>query len=274
MAEAIFTRDGDSYVPTHHARSPWSPDGLHGGPSAGLLAYAIERFIDDREMQLSRLTVDLFRMVPAVPLRTKVEAVRSGRRVVGVDATLLADGVEVIRATALLLRRSEAPVGGGVYPPPPGPHGIPTNEGVARGPRPVPPPDAPPETLLRRPYLQGFHTSVETRWVSGEQERPPVTWMRIPVPFIEGEETTPLTQAAALADLGNALGNIAGVGEGLSYINADINLNLTREPVGDWFCVRVDHRDESAGVGLVESIWYDERGRYGRVTQSRLANGR
>lgn len=269
MADAIFTRDGDSYVPTRHAKSPWSPDGLHGGPPAGLLAYAIERFVDDREMQLSRLTVDLFRMVPAVPLRTKVEAVRSGRRVVGVDAALIAEGVEVVRATALLLRRSEAPVGGGVYPPPPGPEGYTSQPGISRFPR-IPPPGAP----LERPNLLGFHTSVETRWVSPPDTLPPTTWVRIPMPFIEGEETTPMTRAAALADFGNALGGLAGVGRNLSYINADINLHLIREPVGEWVCVQIDHRDETAGVGLVESIWYDERGRYGRVTESRLANGR
>mgnify|MGYP001560795855 CR=1 FL=1 len=270
MADAIFTRDGDSYVPTRHAKSPWSPDGLHGGPTAGLLAYAIERFIDDREMQLSRLTVDLFRMVPAVPLRTKVEAVRSGRRVVGVDAAIIADGVEVVRASALLLRRSEAPVGGGVYPPPPGPEGYASQPGISRSPRVEPPPGTP----LQRPHLLGFHTSVETRWVSAPGEQPPTTWVRIPMPFIEGEETTPMTRAAALADFGNALGNLAGAGRDLSYINADINLNLIREPVGEWLCVQIDHRDEAAGVGLVESIWYDQRGRYSRVSQSRLANGR
>jgi len=269
LPEAIFTRDGDAFVPTEHAKSPWSPDGLHGGPPAGLLAYAIERFVDDREMQLSRLTVDLFRMVPAVPLRTKVEAVRSGRRVLGVDAAIVADGVEVVRASALLLRRSEAPVGGGVYPPPPGPEGYPTQPGIARHPRAIPA-DAPP----RRPFLTGFHTSVETRWVSPPDVQPPTTWVRIPMPFIEGEETTPVTRAAALADFGNALGGLAGVGRDLSYINADINLNLVREPVGEWLCVQIDHRDEVAGTGIVESIWYDARGRYGRAVESRLANGR
>ncbi len=270
MADAIFTRDGDSYVPTHHARSPWSADGLHGGPAAGLLAYAIERFIDNPEMQISRLTVDLFRIVPAVPLRTRVEAVRSGRRVVGVDAALLVDGLEVVRASALLLRRSEAPVGGGIYPAPPGPEGYPTQEGISRVSR----SDAAGNPALERAYRPGFHASVETRWVSGPDERPPTTWVRIPMPFIEGEETTPTTRAAALADFGNALANIAGAGQNLSYINADINLNLIRQPVGEWLCVQIDHRDESAGVGLVESIWYDERGRYGRATQSRLAQAR
>lgn len=269
MAEAIFTRDGDAFVPTEYAKSPWSPDGLHGGPPAGLLAYAIERFIDDREMQISRLTVDLFRMVPDAPLQTKVEVVRGGRRVVGVNAALLADGAEVVRASALLLRRSEAPVGGGVYPPPPGPEGYQSQPGISRFPY-VAPPNAPRE----RPHLRGFHSSVESRWVSAPNAQPPTTWVRIPVPFIEGEETTPITRIAALSDFGNAIGNLTGAGKNLSYINADINLNLIREPVGEWLCIEVDHRDESAGVGLVESIWYDERGRFGRVTQSRLANAR
>ena len=269
MAEAIFTRDGDAFIPTEHAKSPWSPDGLHGGPPSGLLAYAIERAIDDPEMQVARLTVDLFRMVPNIALRTKVEVVRGGRRVIGVDAVLIADGVEVVQASALLLRRSDAPVGGGIYPSPAGPEGYTSQPGISRFPH-----IAPPKAPLERPHLRGFHTSVETRWVSAPGDQPPTTWVRIPMPFIEGEETTPVTRAAVLADFGNALGGLAGVGKNLSYINADISLNLFRQPVGEWLCIQVDHRDEAAGVGIVESVWYDERGRYGRVSQSRLANGR
>lgn len=30
MAEALFLRDGEAYVPTENASGPWSPDYLHG----------------------------------------------------------------------------------------------------------------------------------------------------------------------------------------------------------------------------------------------------
>lgn len=219
--------------------------------------------------------MDLFRPVPATALRVQVEPVRTGRRILALQASIVADGVEVTRGHALLLRRSDAPVGDEAFPPPPGPEGYETNTGLGRGPRrDEKPSDA--EAPTRR-FLSGFHTTVETRWVSAPGESPPTVWMRIPLPLVEGEEITPAVRAATLSDFGNALANQVGTGErpfGGAYINTDISLYLARNPVGEWLCLRADHRQEADGVGLVESIWYDVTGRYARAVQARLANPR
>ncbi|MCZ7576472.1 MAG: hypothetical protein M5U18_05260 [Dehalococcoidia bacterium] len=50
MPDAIFIREGDTFVPTELARSPWGPQLLHGGPPAGLLARAIEHAVHDADM--------------------------------------------------------------------------------------------------------------------------------------------------------------------------------------------------------------------------------
>ena len=268
MGDAIFRREGDAFVPTPFAGSPWTRGALHGGPPAGLLTYAVEQHVGDAEMQVARLTIDLFRAAPMEPLRVRTETVRHGRRLRAVQASLVAGGVEVTRASALLLRRSDAPVGDDKHPPPPGPEGYPTQRGIARQPR---------NEGAERPgrYLEGFHTTIETRWVS-EPGEPPVAWLRIPMPLIEGVETSPAMRAAALSDFGNALANQVGNASArrLSYINADITLYLHRDPQGDWLCLSPDHRDETEGVGLVEAIWHDTAGRYARSVQARLANPR
>jgi len=280
LGDAIFKRDGDLFVPTPFAGSPWTDGAIHGGPPAGLLARCIEAYIGDPEMQLVRLTVDLFRAVPSQPLSVQVESVRSGRRIHVVQASIFADGMEMTRASAALLRRSDAPVGGREYPPPPGPDGLVVNSGLGR-PQPrnegagASQPQQPPQT----PRFNGFHTTIEVAWASELRAPIPTAWMRIPMPFIEGEETSPATRAAALSDFGNALANQVGTGEtrpmsSLSYINSDITLYLDRNPVGEWLCLQADHRDEVEGVGHVESIWYDQRGRYARGVQARLANPR
>ncbi|MBE0610510.1 MAG: thioesterase family protein [Dehalococcoidia bacterium] len=81
MPDAIFIREGDSFVPTDLARSPWGPQLLHGGPPAGLLARAIEHAVHDADMHPARVTIDLFRPVPKQPLQVEVEAVRQGNRI-------------------------------------------------------------------------------------------------------------------------------------------------------------------------------------------------
>lgn len=268
MGEPIFRRDGYAFVPTPSAGSPWTRGALHGGPPAGLLTYAIEQHVADDGMQVARLTIDLFRAVPMERLHVRTETVRAGRRLRSVQASLFAGDLEVTRASALLLRRSNAPVGDEQHPPPPGPDGHPTQPGIMR---------RPPNEGEPRPggYLEGFHTVIETRWVSEPGEQP-VTWVRIPMELIEGVDTSPAMRAAALADFGNAVANHVGQprARSLSYINTDITLYLHRDPVGEWLCLAPDHRDETEGVGLVESIWYDVRGRYGRAVQARLANPR
>jgi len=54
MPDAIFIPEGDTFVPTDLARSPWGPNLLHGGPPAGLLARAIEHAVHDTDKPAAR----------------------------------------------------------------------------------------------------------------------------------------------------------------------------------------------------------------------------
>ena len=44
---ALFVPEGSTLVPTAAARGPWSPDALHGGPVAALVARCVERHGDN-----------------------------------------------------------------------------------------------------------------------------------------------------------------------------------------------------------------------------------
>lgn len=272
MDDAIFIPDGDRFIPTDLARSPWGPHVLHGGPPAGLLARAVEHANPDSGLHVARMTVDLFRPVPKAPLHVATQVVREGRRIAVLEASLFAGEVEVTRASALLLRESEVELPEAHLPAPPslpGPEGLPTTrlstmltEGSPAG---MPPMH---ETT-------GFHTTIEVRRV-GDGLRTAghgTAWIRIPVPLVAGEELTPLVRMAATADFGNALGHIRA-GDGIGFINADITLYLHRLPLGEWICLDTQSAGQPHGVGLVESMVHDERGPVGRVVQALLANRR
>lgn len=270
MADSIFRRDGDYYIATPYGMNPWYRDAVHGGPSAGLLAHRIQQHVGDPDYQLVRITVDLYRAVPNVPLQVTAKTVRGGRRVMGVHATIWAEGEAVTRAFAQLLRRSDTP---GVQPPvalPPAREGLVSHRGFQR-----PGPDG----TIERPAgsLEGFHTTVEVAWTTEDEEGPrPAAWMRIPMPFIEDEEASLTTSIVALSDFGNAIAGrfrVEGQESG-SYINSDVTLYLDRNPVDEWVCIETDFRQEIAGVGHTESICYDRAGRYGRIVETRLANPR
>src|SRR3990170_2350286 len=80
-APALFVRTGDGHVQAQgFSRGPWSPDALHGGPVAALVAGEAERVLGPGT-PISRLTIDLERPVPLAELRLTSAVVRPGRKV-------------------------------------------------------------------------------------------------------------------------------------------------------------------------------------------------
>lgn len=264
MAEALFRRDGDFYVPTENAGGPWSPDYLHGGPPTGLLAWALERAAADSGLRLTRLTTDLLRPVPAQPLTIKMETVRAGRRLRVLQADLKADGALVSRATALYLEQVPLDVPEHARFPVdtlPGREGpaLTLTQISARG-RDVP-----------QLKLPGLHTTAEVHLIDGVRGRGEGrVWMRLPIPVVAGEPCSTTVQAATLSDFGNGIGQLH-VADNVGSINADISLYLTRPPSGEWIGFDARARMGDNGNGLVETRLFDDDGPIGRVLQATLA---
>ncbi|HCE38671.1 thioesterase family protein [Alloalcanivorax profundimaris] len=264
MSTALFRRDGDRYHPSENAQGPWSPDYLHGGSPAGLLASALEPAGTEGGLRLARFTLDLLRPVPTAPLTVRVETVRGGRRLRLLQGDLFAGDVLVCRATALYLEQVPLDVPeaarfepGGLPPREPGSEAS-LAEIAARGDRdPFP--------------LPGLHHTVAVSLVDGVEGRGRGrVWMRLPVPVVEGETCSPSVQAATLSDFGNGVGQLQ-VNDDTGSINADISLYLHRAPQGEWLGLDARARMQPNGNGLVETTLHDERGPVGRVLQATLA---
>lgn len=264
MSDALFLREtGDRYLPTPLAGGPWNPQHLHGGPPTGLLAHVLEAGVDTDALRLARLTVDLLRPVPHARLQVVVETVRAGRRMRILSGSLLADDVEVCRASALFLERRELEV--------PDYGRFPAEQ--------LPPWDGLPVSTLaelagfagKREGLQGLHTTAEACLIDGARGRGQGrVWMRLPVPVVAGEPASSTVQAATLADFGNGVAQLR-VTEDTGAINTDVTLYLHRIPIGEWLGLDARSRMEPNGTGLVETTLYDEAGPVGRVTQAILA---
>jgi hypothetical protein len=259
MVDALFAPDGDRFVPTALARGPWSPDALHGGPPAALLARCVERVEDGHDMMVTRLTVELLRPIPLGPLAVQTRMLRPGRKVQIVGASLHAGDVEVARVTALRIRTIELPVPAELRAtdPPPGPD---------TGQSSFPP-------WNQRIDYEAFHNrGAEHRFVAGGFDRPgpAIDWIRLRVPLVAGEETSPLARVAAAADFGNGVSWTLPRGEDWRFINPDLTVALHRLPDGEWVCLEAVTFVESSGVGQAESVLWDERGRLGRAVQSLL----
>lgn len=257
-ATALFEPAGSGrWVPTELARGPWTPDALHGGPAAALLARAVEPLLEP--LHPARLTVELLRPVPLAPLSVHARVTRDGRKVRLAEAHLDHDGVSVATAVGLGIRRADLRV-------PEQPNGRPPGPDEAGEPVWDPAMDQ---------YAAFHNRGVEHRFVRGELGVPgPATdWIRLRVPVVDGETPSPLQRVAAAADFGNGISGLDAMRQ-LLFINPDLTIHLHRLPAGEWVCLDAVSRYEPHGVGLAVSNLYDEQGPIGTSAQSLLLDHR
>ena len=257
--DAFYVPEGDGLVPTELTRGPWDPLAQHAGPPAALLGRALERCTPRDDVQIGRVTVEILGPVPLAPVSVSARVTRPGRGVELLEASLSGPDGELMLARAWRLRnpgvelRPEPPAD----PPPPGPEAGSAREFFPTG------TDA------------GYHTAMELRFVTGGflEPGPAMVWMRQRVPLVAGEETSPLERALVAADAGN------GVSAALDwrrylFINCDLSVHLKRLPDGDWIGLDAVTYPEESGLGLADTVLWDERGRLGRVAQTLVVRSR
>ena len=94
-------------------------------------------------------------------------------------------------------------------------------------------------------------------------------WLRLNVPIVAGQETTPFERVAAAGDFGNGVAAAFDRGR-YSCINPDLTITLHRLPVGEWVGLDSATFPERNGYGVAESVLHDEAGRIGRGIQTVL----
>jgi hypothetical protein len=257
----VYRREAEAFVPSGHARGPWDPDAQHGGGPVALLARAIEALDDGgAPMAVARLTVEFLGSVPLAPVTVGARVVRPGRRFQLVEATMAADGRDVLRARAVRLRRQAVEVPA-------------TGDGDA-----LPGPQT--GAMSAFPSIPGHpdeafqRTAMEIRYVEGDWGLGAATaWFRLAVPLVEGEEPSPLQRVAAAADFGNGVSRELDFSTHL-FVNTDLTVHLLREPVGEWVALQARTDLGPDGAGQATSVLYDESGRIGTAAQSLFVDAR
>ncbi|HEX4818350.1 MAG TPA: acyl-CoA thioesterase domain-containing protein [Nonomuraea sp.] len=250
MSSAFFTRKRDELVPAPHARGPWSPDMLHGRLLGGLAARAIEDAYAEPGLHFARLTVDLFRNSPLLPVTVETALVRDGRRIRVADATVSTEAGVIGRASAVLLRQAEQP------------GGEPT---IATPAWDASPPDGPP------PDAQGWQPPFDLWQLTGwGAPGPGRVWLRETHPLVDDEPVTPFVRAALAADFASPLSNSST--DGLRFINADYTLTLARLPEGELVGIESAGHLSAAGVATGHVVLHDVTGPIGFCTVTAVAN--
>jgi Thioesterase-like superfamily len=261
----LFVLDDDVATPTALTEGPWDATAMHGGPPAGLLARAAERFdagdgVPRSEWFVSRLTIELLRPIPLRPLRIAARLVRPGKRLQLLEASLFAGDSEVARSVAMRVRRQRD-------------FALPevtrvANDAVdaARRPDFLDDPSLAPSAPSWRAGMGFFNRGADVRLGAGPLgvPGPGLLWTRLRVPLVAGEVDSPLVTTATLADFTNAAS--AAMPLGYAYPNADLTIARVRDSVGPWIGLASISRVSADGIGMIGATLYDTAGVIGQTS--------
>lgn len=254
MADSLYVPDGSRFIPTELVTSPWSREASHGGPPAGLITRALEH-TEPAGMHLTRITFEILRPIPMVPVTVATDVVRPGRKVQLLSAVLAdEDGTALIRASAWRIRDRD-------------PLDLPPGEDATL---PFPGPDELEADTYRMQEWTHFPIdSQEHRTASGSFADPGrvAIWFRLLVPIVAGEAPTPEQHFAVSADSANGVSRHAETSEML-FINTDLTIYFSRRPRGEWVGMDAASHWDPAGRGLSDTTLYDPFGYVGRSNQA------
>lgn len=242
---------GGRYRATSHTAGPWDARHQHGGPPSALLARAMRDVAPDDGRVLARSTFELLGPVPVGELEVEAAVARPGRSVELREATMRADGREVMRARAWSVRGSQAPALGSAPPVP----ALPAHAAE-----------------IPLPWSEsGYVRSIEWRFARGSfgEPGPAAVWTRLRHPLFPGEEPDSLTRVIVIADSGNGASAELDVERWL-FINPELTVHHLRPPVGEWICLDASTIAPAGGAGLASSLISDARGPVARGAQALL----
>jgi len=206
--------------------------------------------------RLVRVTAEIGRPIPMAGFRIAASVTKSGRMVTNLRVDLTdKDGRSCVVAAGMAMR------GNLDVPFPTAPADSPAFADSEPGSFPL-------NVNGRKP--SGFAGSVEVRYPSEEtvSSDGAVVWMKT-VPLLDTEDMSPFQRICPLADCGNAFSR-HGDPTDMGFVNADLTVNLHRDPSGEWMGSKSVSHWQPTGVGMSQALLFDDRGPVGVALQSLL----
>ena len=250
--DALFRIDGHHIVSSPDTAGPWDPTMQHGAAPSALVTSIAEAIPTSGPMQVVRITVDLMRPVPVGPLRFESGLLREGRKIQLCAVRLYAETHLVLSATVLKIRSATLPL----------------PDDVVETPVTLPGPAA--SRLLsprtdRNPFLRG----IEMRAATGDfgTRGPAAIWYRLGRPVVEDTPVSQVVRAVVASDFANGVSSLLDFRH-WTFLNADLSINFTRPPIGDWILLDAETWIGADGHGIAAARLADQTGYFGRAVQS------
>lgn len=243
---AYFEPNEDQFHPLPASQSLWSPDSINGSALAGLAAHAIESSCSAIGYRPGKFTLDIFRQPSFAPLQTNTTLVREGRSVRIADVLVQQGERTVARASMVSIRPTQDPPGARWYPS----ESMTLSESLA--------------AQLPTPGILWGSDEHPNRWSASMPEHQNAGRKRLwfdPPQVIPGIDNTPFVRAAMVGELTNTLTSWSD--RGIGFINHDVTILLTRQPIGPIVGIEADNHVSSDGIAAGAATMWDANGRFG-----------
>lgn len=247
--EAYFLSLGNGrYEATALTGGAWNIEEQHIAPALGLLVHILEQRTDAPDLEISRLSFDIFGTVPIAEVESSINVIRPGRTIELSEVSLTHGDrtVAVMRAWSLAasdtsdLENSQLPE--------------------------LPPPSSLQHWDPVEMWPGRFINTLEgRRRVLGHGRAQ--AWIRTETDLISSEDASGLARFIGLIDVAN--GTSMGMDpQAVAFPNLDSTVSLFRRPKGEWVGFDVTQSAGAGGVGLTHTILHDEHGPVGVLTQT------
>ncbi len=256
----------ETFSSTGRTHSPWGTDLQHGGPVGALLTRAMERVAPREGTRISRVKVDILGPVKVAPVRVSARTSRPGKRIELLESTLdvqQEDGSWRRAARGAGWRLATQPTTDVVR------H---ANAGIGPAPVDTADDDRLTDFVIPSEWVDGGFVRAITWHVvhlGHEPGDPSTAWMRLDIPLVAGEDTSPTAEIVALADVANGLGARLDVSR-FSFLNTDLDVQVYGTPEGPWHAMQAESSVGPDGVGMADGVLHGPTGPIGRVTQNLL----
>lgn len=238
------------FDPTIHVQGAWNEHEQHLAASAGLMVHCIEQHEAREDMQLAKVTFDVYGFIPLRPTLVHVRTIRPGRTIELVEAEFTVDGRTIIVARAWRLSKQDSsPVAGADL-------------------EPMPPIEQCERFEMSDMWPGGFIRSVERfdappGYVPGRNR----VWLRTKLPVVLGEDVSATTHFLSVIDGANGIA-VREDPRAWMFPNVDLTVHLMREPDPSATGFDTTVGMGETGLGITMTTLHDIHGPVGRVAQS------
>lgn len=251
------TDDPDTYLSTDLANAGWYEEGQHGGAIAALITGHIEKVPTLAPMEVARVTIELFRVIPLVPLTISTRVIREGKKIQTVEAAVTNSSGQLLSiALVQRLRTAVRRLPGAAAP---------ATTTFA------PPEECEPVEFWGHGATDKvmFHRdAIEIRQIEGDlsSKGPGSVWIRPVVAVVAGETTTPAQRGALTADFSNGVSR--ALDDEWVFMNTDLTISLARHPIGEWVALDAQSLYHAQGRGLATATIWDRDHQIGLSAQT------